>query len=870
MLQTLYLRSNILTGLIPPEIGRLHNLRFLSLGDNLLTGTIPSTMSNMSYLNYLSFKRNRLHGFLIDEIGNLTMLTDLYLGENNFTGEIPPVYDKLNQLEILEMGMNSISGQIPSYIFNLSTLKVISLLGNDFIGHVPEKLSSSLPNLEQLFLAGNHLDGVIPNSFSNFSHLKILDISYNDFTGSIPDTLGYVKSLEMLGLAANNLRSESASPELKFFTSLMSSTSLTFLELNNNPLNGIFPTFSGNLSSSLKHFRASGCSIKGFIPNEIGNLSGLVRLNLQGNDLTGTIPSEFSKLSNLQELDLGNNSLTGFIPNDICKLKRLGRLELGQNRLTASLPECLGNVSSLRYIDLNSNNLSSTIPTSIWSLQDLLDLNISSNFINGSLSPQIGNLKAAKFIDLSMNLLSNDIPNTFGDLQSVITLSLANNRFQGPIPDSIGRMLSLNALDLSHNMLSGTIPKSLESLTQLKSFNVSFNKLSGEIPTEGPFKNFTSRSFEFNTALCGSNRFLVSSCKVRQRSNRKKKLRIAFIVLGIVALFFIGSMIFFIIRYYRKKESPIVSDIFATKRPVRVSYYKLLQATNEFSEENLLGSGSFGSVYKGVLEDGTVLAIKVFKTQMDHESKSFDAECEALRNLRHRNLIKVVGSCSNQDFKALLLEYMPNGSLEKWLYSNYNLDVIQRLNILIDVACAVEYLHHGYSTPVVHCDLKPSNILMDEKMVARVSDFGITKFLGEEGSVTHTRTLATLGYMAPEYGSEGRISTSCDVYSYGIIMLEMFTRKKPCDEMFSGDMNLRSLVKVSHPDVLIQVIDPSLISTEETNPSTILSCISTVLELAMRCSEDSPGERMNMKDTLAELKKIKLNFMQPHTGRERR
>ncbi|XP_051126050.1 probable LRR receptor-like serine/threonine-protein kinase At3g47570 isoform X2 [Andrographis paniculata] len=870
MLQTLYLRSNMLTGLIPSEIGNLHNLQFLSLGDNFLTGTIPSTMSNMSYLNYLSFKRNRLHGFLIDEIGNLTMLTELYLGENNFTGVIPQVYDRLTQLEVLEMGMNSLSGHIPSYIFNLSTLKVISLLGNDFIGNVPEKLSSSLPNLEQLFLGVNHLNGVIPNSFSNFSHLKILDLTYNELTGSIPDNLGYVRSLEVLNLVGNNLISESVSPELKFFTSLMSSRSLTFLAVNDNPLNGTFPTFAGNLSSSLQSFSASGCSIRGFIPNEIGKLSGLVRLNLQGNDLTGTIPSELSKLSNLQELDLGNNSLTGFIPTDICKLERLGRLALGQNRLTGSLPECLGSVSSLRYIDLNSNNLSSEIPPSIWSLKDLSDLDISSNSINGSISPEIGNLKAANTIDLSMNQLSNDIPNTFGGLENVITLSLAYNKFQGPIPDSIGKMLSLNSLDLSHNMLSGTIPKSLESLTQLKSFNVSFNKLSGEIPTEGPFKNLTSRSFAFNTALCGSKRFLVSSCKATRRSNRKKELQIVFVVLGIVALILTGSMIFLITRYYRKKEYPIVSDIFATKKPIRVSYYELLQATNEFSEDNLLGSGSFGSVYKGVLKDGTVLAIKVFKTQMEHESKSFDAECEALRNLRHRNLIKVVGSCSNKDFKALLLEYMPNGSLEKWLYSNYNLDVIQRLNILIDVACAVEYLHHGYSTPVVHCDLKPSNILMDENMVAHVSDFGITKFLGEEGSVTHTRTLATLGYMAPEYGSEGRISTSCDVYSYGIIMLEMFTRKSPCDEMFSGGMNLRSWVKVSHPDVLIQVTDPSLISIEEMNASTVLPCISSVLELAMRCSEDAPSERMNMTDTLAELKKIKLNFMQHYAGPETR
>ncbi|KAM3306663.1 hypothetical protein P3S67_013533 [Capsicum chacoense] len=182
----------------------------------------------------------------------------------------------------------------------------------------------------------------------------------------------------------------------------------------------------------------------------------------------------------------------------------------------------------------------------------------------------------------------------------------------------------------------------------------------------------------------------------------------------------------------------------------KLQYLKYFNVTvNKLHESNLIGSGSFGSVYKGILGCGTVIAVKVFNFQMDAAFKSFDSKCEVLCSLRHRNLVKVITSCSNLDFKALVLEYMPNGSLEKYLYShNYFLDNKQRHSIMIDVACALEYLHHGCSLPVIHCDVKPSNVLRDEDMVAHLSDFGISKLLGEDQGELYTKTLATLGYIA--------------------------------------------------------------------------------------------------------------------------
>ncbi|KAH0729506.1 hypothetical protein KY290_000626 [Solanum tuberosum] len=175
------------------------------------------------------------------------------------------------------------------------------------------------------------------------------------------------------------------------------------------------------------------------------------------------------------------------------------------------------------------------------------------------------------------------------------------------------------------------------------------------------------------------------------------------------------------IKYIRGKSTDpqqgVDSFSFVSTRG-RISYYELLQATDSLNESNLIGSGSFGSVYKGILRDGTFIAAKVFNLQLQVAFRSFDTKCEVLRNLRHRNLTKVITSCSNLDFKALVLEYMPNGNLDKWLYShNYFLDIKHRLSIMTDVACALEYLHHGCSFPVIHCDLKPSNILLDEDMV---------------------------------------------------------------------------------------------------------------------------------------------------------
>ncbi|KAL7193786.1 hypothetical protein ACSBR2_025419 [Camellia fascicularis] len=293
------------------------------------------------------------------------------------------------------------------------------------------------------------------------------------------------------------------------------------------------------------------------------------------------------------------------------------------------------------------------------------------------------------------------------------------------------------------------------------------------------------------------------------------------------------------------------------------SYQELSRATNDFCEANLLGVGSYSSVYKGVLSNGEIVAVKVLNLQVEGAFKSFDAECSVLRAVRHRNLVKVISTCSNPELRVLVLQYMPNGSLEKWLYShNFCLNLFQRVSIMVDAALALEYLHYDQEEPVVHCDLKPSNVLLDDEMVAHVADFGIAKILAQNKTTTQTKTLGTLGYIAPEYGSEGRVSTKGDIYSYGIMLLEAFTRKKPTDEMFTEALSLKQWVNASLPDRVMEVVDGGLLRIEDgrdaiANKDYLLAIVETGVE----CAAELPERRTDIKDVVTKLNKIKLQLL---------
>ncbi|KAB2615413.1 LRR receptor-like serine/threonine-protein kinase [Pyrus ussuriensis x Pyrus communis] len=862
---TLALFGNNMSGSLPNNMcEHLPSVRGINLGQNQFDGLIPSKLWQCKELRLVSFEYNNFRGSIPKSLGNLTYLSRIYLYHNNLEGTIPDEISNLPQLEILGLMINNLNGVIPPKLFNLSTIRVISLSLNPLSGSLPANIGLNAPNLESLHVDGTNLmAGPLPN-LSNASKLRVLDMGSNSFTGFLPSTLCSLKNLERLYLYLNSLTIDASAPQVESTLScLFNLRKLTGLSLGGNPLNTTIPVFRGNLSTSLLDVDLSFSNIRGNIPVDIGNLSSLITLVLENNQLSGPIPTS---IQNLQALYLKDNVLQGHIPHELCQLNNLALLDLGGNRLSGSIPSCLGNLSvALSSLWLGSNLLTSKIPSSFWQLKNMLHLNLSSNSLVGPLSEDIGKLKDVAYMDLSNNHFSGNIPGRIGGLQNMINLSLANNYLEGPIPSSFKTLLSLEFLDLSKNNLSGEIPKSLEALLYLKHLNLSFNKLQGEIPTGGPFRNFSADSFVSNGALCGAPRLHVPLCKNRTKVKpnwRKAK----YIISGVIPVILLAAAALILILC-KKRNVQVVRETASLHQVLwrRVSRLELVRATNGFQESNLLGTGGFGSVYRGTLSDGIDIAVKVFNLQLQGAFKSFDKECEMLSNIRHRNLIKIISCCDELDFKALILQLMPNGSLEKWLYSpNRSMNILQRLDIMKDVALALEYLHHGYSIPIVHCDVKPSNILLDEDMVAHVADFGIARLIGGGDSMTETMTLATVGYMAPEYGMEGRVSTKGDVYSFGIVLMETFTKRKPTDEMFVGEMDLKQWIADSlFPDAAIgEVVDADLLGAEEDGDfMSRRDCLLSVMRLALACSAALPGERINMKDAAITLTKIKTKYL---------
>ncbi|PPD89728.1 hypothetical protein GOBAR_DD13330 [Gossypium barbadense] len=544
----------------------------------------------------------------------------------------------------------------------------------------------------------------------------------------------------------------------------------------------------------------------------------------------------------------------------------LKELELAYNLFSRPIPKTLGNLRHLEMLIINGNNLITGSTTnhqwsflsSLTNCKHLRAIVVSENPLSGVLPTYIGNFSKSLQYFYAYNCeIKGNIPMEIGEIPTEgcfpnfsSTSFLKNFALCGPprllVPPCQNdiRKNSQMAI-LCNNNLSGVIPKSLEKLLHLNYVNVSFNRLEGEIPTEGCFPNFSSTSFLKNFALCGPPRLLVPPCQNDIRKNSQMAILHA-------------------LRRYQIRSTtlPIKDDLLSLKILRRISHAELSQATNGFEESNMLGSGSFGYVYKGRLSDGMEVAIKVFNLQIDGAFRSFDIECDAMRNIVHRNIAKVITCCSSVDFKALVLKYMSNGNLEKWLHSNNCfLGIIQRVDIMIDVATAIEHLHNGHPTPIIHCDLKPNNILLDEDMVAHVGDFGISKLLGEGDEMKQTMTLATIGYMAPEFGSAEIVSVKCDVYSYGIILIETFTKKKPTDNYFAEEMTIRRWVKSSLPKGAIEITDVDLLRIEDEYFVVKTNCISSLMELALNCSDELPEERKDSKDVVLELKKIKQRLL---------
>ncbi|KAJ6836252.1 putative LRR receptor-like serine/threonine-protein kinase [Iris pallida] len=892
-LSSLDLSNNSLSGAIPDALGRLPRLAMLRLGHNLLSGPIPPSLFNMSSLVSIRLPFNNLSGSLPTQvllpriesisieynllIGRIpadlvrcSTLQQIGLGGNKLIGSVPSSLGNLSELVFLTLGRNHFTGAIPASIGNLTKLRLLYLAYNHLEGEIPKELGN-LVNLQELYLHENGIAGSIPISLCNASKMILLSVSTNNLTGPVPATLGKsMPFLQTLQLTENAL-----SGGLDFIASLTNCRDLNAIQVMDNQFEGVLPNAYGNLSMNLNYFAVSNNNINGRIPAGLGNLSSLIALDLSYNELRGTIPMTLSRLKKLQVMYLGFNGLKGSIPSDIGLMKNLATIDLTENELSGQIPDSVGNISMLQNLALSVNKLSSTIPLSLWSRTGLIYLDLHQNRFEGLLPPQMINLKAIYTIDLWSNRLSGNISSTLGELQSITYLDLSNNSFHGQIPQQLGRLFNVKYLNLSHNFLSGVIPKSFSNLSYIDSLDLSFNMLEGEIPEGKVFSNVSITSLMENRELCGAPQLKFPPCpaNVITTSTSSAKLRFLKYVLPSIAfvLVFLACFSLFVKKFMRKKAKASSKEESPCLNYHRwIPYFELARVTDNFSEANLLGRGSIGKVYKGSLDDGLVVAVKVLNLEVEGASTSFDAECHTLGQVRHRNLVKIISTCSNLEFKALVLEFMPNLSLDKWLYSqNQCLTLLQRINIMLDVSLGLDYLHHQHPHVIVHCDLKPSNILLDENMVGKISDFGIAKLvLVDNNSTTPTNNIGTIGYMAPEYGLTGGVTIKGDIYSFGILVLELITGKKPVDTMFSGELNLRHWVCNAYPTAMMEIVDDNILRIEFTNmqqhsdrANILHRCLSSIIEVGLHCSRDLPNERILMRDVVPMLQEIKKGIL---------
>ncbi|MQM16412.1 hypothetical protein Taro_049369, partial [Colocasia esculenta] len=512
---------------------------------------------------------------------------------------------------------------------------------------------------------------------------------------------------------------------------------------------GLIGTLSPSPSNLtfLRRLHLPNNQLGGPIPPELGRLHRLHHLNLDSNFLVREIQANLSRCANLMLLSIDFNMILGDLPSDLGSLPQLKRLTLDSNMLTGRIPPSIGNLSSLLELSLGHNRLEGSIPEEVGALTGLPSLNLESNMLSafkgdpilrrkpntslllnandleGGIPNSFGNyrllqvlhlsetssLKNLQLLDISDNFLSGDIPKSLGDCESLEYLHINRNFFQGSLHLTLSKLRALQVMNASHNHLSGPIPKFVESLQFLKVIDLSFNDLEGEVPKEGIFPNLTVNSVAGNPKL---------SVEVLRS----------------------------------KRDFPPSAPLSHVDQHSRISHWELVKMTNEFSRENFLGEGSFGSVYKGVLDEGrTLVAVKVLHLQRHGASKSFLAECEALRHVRHRNIVRIITSCSSLDSQG---------------------------------------------------------------------DFGLSRYIlgnGKKWSKSFTSSIGikgSIGYIAPEYGFGVKPHHPGDVYSYGILLLEMFTGKRPTDELFKEGLNLRRYVQMSFPSQIMIIVDPRLLQDE--------------------------------------------------------
>ncbi|KAF8685359.1 hypothetical protein HU200_043983 [Digitaria exilis] len=835
------LASRGLQGRISPSLGNLTSLEHLNLSYNMLSGGLPPGLVSSSSIIVLDVSFNQLMGDLHDlpsstadqplEVLNIssnmftgkftsrtwegmTNLVAFNASNNSFTGELPGHFCNISpSFAVLELCCNKFSGRIPPGLGNCSKLRVLKAGHNRLSGSIPDELFNAT-SLEQLSFPNNGLDGVLEGArIVNLIDLVALDLGRNKFTGNIPDSIGQLKRLEELHLENNNMSEE--------------------------------------------------------LPSSLGNCTNLRTIGLKSNKFSGELRKvNFSTLHNLQTLDLLYNNFTGTVPESIYSCRNLTALRLSSNNLHGQLSPRMGNMESLTFLSLSGNNFTNITNTLriLKSCTNLTTLLLGSNF-RGELLPQddiFNGFENIQVLAIEECLLSGNIPLWISKLAN---LEIFNN-LEGPIPNSICNLTNLQVLDLSNNNLTGAIPSALENLHFLSAFNISNNNLEGLIPTGGQFSTFQNSSFDGNPKLCSP--LLGRRCSSADAPLVPTKGTDNEVIIAIAfgTFFAVISILVFLWRLLAaikvkrlaaksaavangdvettlsnsSQEHTLVMMLGSEAEENKLTFPDIIKATNNFDTEHIIGCGGYGLVYKAELPDGCKLAIKKLNGEMCLMEREFTAEVEVLSMAQHDNLVPLWGYCVQGDSWFLIYSFMENGSLDDWLHNRDDdastfLDWPTRLKIAQGASHGLSYIHNVCKPHIVHRDIKSSNILLDKDFKARVADFGLSRLILSSKTHVTTELVGTLGYIPPEYGQGFVATLRGDIYSFGVVLLELLTGLRPIPVLSTSKELVPWVLEMRSQGRQIEVLDPTLrgIGHEEQ--------MLKVLEVACKCVNYNPSLR---------------------------
>eukprot|EP00268_Persea_americana_P042478 TRINITY_DN4251_c0_g1_i3.p1 TRINITY_DN4251_c0_g1~~TRINITY_DN4251_c0_g1_i3.p1 ORF type:complete len:1015 (-),score=122.21 TRINITY_DN4251_c0_g1_i3:597-3641(-) len=871
-LTVLDLSMNQLSGAIPQEICNLTNLAKLWLSDNLLMGHIPSNIKNLIHLTDLMLSNNQISSTIPEEVGMLQSLTQLSLFGNRLVGKVPPSLGNLTNLQDLYLDDNELSGPIPKEIGSLTNMVQLGMVENHLVGSIPSGIGN-LTNLTYLYLYRNNLSGSIPREIWNLNNLVGLSLLGNPLTGRIPSTIGNLTVLERLILGGCRLSGSIPTKEMENFTRLRE------FDVSGNNLYGHLPKEICK-GGSLERFIVLDNRFEGPIPASFRNCTNLFRVRLERNQLTGNISQAFGVYPNLNYFDASTNNLYGELSPNWGRCTNLTVLAFSSNNITGSIPPEIGQLSRLGKLDISSNFLVGEIPKELESLLSLLSLNLSSNQLSHMVPSQLGSLSKLETLDLSANRLSGPVPEQIGFLSKLWLLSLSKNNFNGRIPSNLPSNLQL--LDLSHNSLTGEIPSRLGSLLMLRDLNLSHNMLSGSIPSgvarkeslvsldlsynqlEGPLpdgiaiERTSPEAFQNNRGLCGNTKLLHPCYSSSTGHGPTHKFVVLVIVVASLALFliigFVGVLYFLKNRKKcteRKTEetSNEEMDIFSVLSYKGSDLYNdIIKATEDFDDKYCIGKGGYGNVYKAEVPTDHVLAIKKIHSFENEDVAAQDAfrnEIQVLTQIRHRNIVRLYGFCLHAQHKFLIYEFIERGSLASFLSSSQGaveLDWIKRVKVIKGVAHALSYMHHDCIPPLVHRDISTNNILLTSDFEACVSDFGTARLLKPDSS-NWTTLAGTYGCIAPELAYTMRVTEKCDVFSFGVVALEIMMGRHSGDVIYS--------LSTSHGrnTLLKDVLDQRLpYPVDDVANEVILTMV-----FALACLEEHPQSRPTMRYISQEL-----------------